>query len=204
MLYLDYTALPSSLRERSTRGRREEGGPVAVSCAFTEAEQNAIVAKFYGRYCPERTDATAQESYAEQTFALLGYETSAFSLVCQRLQRKYGVSPVALWRRPALVEAQELAREKAQKEALVLEVEALSKAANDAFDGASTPSVAFRTMTLLQLESKKIQLERDVAATKARKARLEREKKEKQAQQNYRARLAAAGWEMHHDEQGTP
>ena len=202
MLHLDYTDLPSSLRER--RGRREEGGPVAVSCAFTEAEQNAIVAKFYGRYCPERTDAAVPESYAEQTFALLGYETSGFSLACQRLQRKYGVSPVALWRRPALVEAQELAREKAQKQALVLEVEALSKAVHDAFDGAAPPSLAFATMTLLELESKKVQLERYVAATKARKARLEREKKEKQAQQDYRARLAAAGWEMHHDEQGTP
>ena len=38
----------------------------------------------------------------------------------------------------------------------------------------------------------------------ARKARQEKEKREAQVEADYRARLAAAGWEMHHDEQGTP
>ena len=37
-----------------------------------------------------------------------------------------------------------------------------------------------------------------------RKERQEKEKREAQAEADYRARLAAAGWEMHHDEQGTP
>ena len=154
--------------------------------------------------------------------------------MCQELQKKYGESPVALWRRPTLVAAEALARE---KRVLASQVKQLMR---DCLIGDELESVD--SMSLEELECKRVQLEerkaakalemqkeedarakaavekrakeklaKDVEAREeaakqrkakeeARKARQQKEKREA----HYRARLAAAGWELHHDEHGTP
>ena len=151
--------------------------------------------------------------------------------MCQQLQEKYGESPIALWRRPALVAAETLARE---KRVLASQVTQLMR---DCLISDELESVD--SMSLEELEGKRVQLEplaeerkaaralemqkeedarakaaREEAAKQrkakeervleARKARQEKEKREAQAEADYRARLADAGWELHHDEQGTP
>ena len=179
-----------------------------------------------------------------------------------------------------IAEEEVAAKEKAQKEELALQVQALMEEATSRGSGSAelvATSSAHRlpdlsSMSLQQLESKKSELESEIAElmrkeheqkeaeaaaeaeaekqrheeeaakalemqkeedarTKAavekraqekleeaakhskakeermleqRKERQEKEKREAQAEADYRARLAAAGWEMHHDEQGTP